>query len=199
VSGLAQAYELSDSQQYLAGLWKCNIEQQLCWTVNQGSRYDGYRAPTWSWAALDGEVDFQDVHSRIGNRFAAISTTMMHVRLERAVYEPVDPQQPYGAIRGANLRILCGELLVGPTTTHLKLKWSPSIAGNVGRTPNWALDCAEDAALNVAEDTSVYLLPIMQRPLGYCPQWASYRLPPELRSFYDTFLLLLRPTGTRQG
>jgi hypothetical protein len=80
---------------------------------------------------------------------------MMHVRLGRAVYEPVDPQQPYGAIRGANLRILCSELLVGPTTKHLNLKWSPSIAGNVGRISNWALDCAEDAALNVAEDTSV--------------------------------------------
>jgi hypothetical protein len=40
---------------------------------------------------------------------------------------------------------------------------------------------------------------MMQRPLGYSPEWISYGAIPELRSFYDTFLLLLRPTGTRQG
>ncbi|KAL5593133.1 hypothetical protein FOBRF1_012235 [Fusarium oxysporum] len=48
--------------EYVAGLWHdANFQQSLLWRPKAGSspnRPDCYRAPSWSWASLDGEVDF---------------------------------------------------------------------------------------------------------------------------------------------
>ncbi|KAF5686355.1 hypothetical protein FCIRC_2911 [Fusarium circinatum] len=48
--------------EYVAGLWRdTNFQQSLLWRPKAGtspSRPDYYRAPSWSWASLDGEVDF---------------------------------------------------------------------------------------------------------------------------------------------
>lgn len=44
---------------YLAGLWDTRMHRQLCWTSGP-SRHnypvEEYRAPTWSWASVEGEV-----------------------------------------------------------------------------------------------------------------------------------------------
>ncbi|KAF4949936.1 hypothetical protein FGADI_8537 [Fusarium gaditjirri] len=48
--------------EYVAGLWRdANFQQSLLWRPKDGSspnRPEDYRAPSWSWASLDGEVDF---------------------------------------------------------------------------------------------------------------------------------------------
>ncbi|KAF5648598.1 hypothetical protein F52700_914 [Fusarium sp. NRRL 52700] len=48
--------------EYVAGLWRdASFQQSLLWRVKAGSspsRPNYYRAPSWSWASLDGEVDF---------------------------------------------------------------------------------------------------------------------------------------------
>ncbi|PNP85000.1 hypothetical protein FNYG_01697 [Fusarium nygamai] len=48
--------------EYVAGLWRDDsFQQSLLWRPKAGSspsRPDYYRAPSWSWASLDGEVDF---------------------------------------------------------------------------------------------------------------------------------------------
>ncbi|KAG5776157.1 hypothetical protein H9Q73_010166 [Fusarium xylarioides] len=48
--------------EYVAGLWRDeSFQQSLLWRPKAGtspSRPDYYRAPSWSWASLDGEVDF---------------------------------------------------------------------------------------------------------------------------------------------
>lgn len=44
---------------YLAGLWDTNIHRQLCWRRGNSSGDDiieEYRAPTWSWASVEGDV-----------------------------------------------------------------------------------------------------------------------------------------------
>jgi hypothetical protein len=59
VSGLARELHLQTNDQYLAGLWRRNIESQLCWnTVGLGDRYKNKIAPTWSWASTEAEVRF---------------------------------------------------------------------------------------------------------------------------------------------
>lgn len=46
---------------YCAGFWKQDLEDQLFWTCLgfSGPRYPPatYRAPTWSWASVDGPLD----------------------------------------------------------------------------------------------------------------------------------------------
>lgn len=61
VAALAEEYR--DTQpvtRYLAGLWEEDLLLQSLWRVADsymgGSRPPGYRAPSWSWASLDGEI-----------------------------------------------------------------------------------------------------------------------------------------------
>lgn len=62
ISGLAkEVYTAFEGHnEYLAGLWRRNILYQLLWTCGSfstlGVRPEHYRAPTWSWASLDGNI-----------------------------------------------------------------------------------------------------------------------------------------------
>jgi hypothetical protein len=59
VSGLARELHLQTNDQYLAGLWRRDIELQLCWhKVGIGDRYKPKIAPTWSWASTEAEVSY---------------------------------------------------------------------------------------------------------------------------------------------
>ncbi|KAI1211173.1 HET-domain-containing protein [Annulohypoxylon truncatum] len=47
---------------YLAGLWEHTMPESLLWVPKIiGSRISSYRAPSWSWASLDGDIDFRSV------------------------------------------------------------------------------------------------------------------------------------------
>lgn len=61
VAVLALAKQVSASSQvageYLAGLWKDQLVGQLCWSSSSHTtRSKEYRAPSWSWACLDGPI-----------------------------------------------------------------------------------------------------------------------------------------------
>lgn len=64
LSGLANEFRSRFKDDYLAGLWRQSLNEQLLWFVNQNSiQVDGkskrpspYRAPTWSWLSVDAEV-----------------------------------------------------------------------------------------------------------------------------------------------
>ncbi|SPO03726.1 uncharacterized protein DNG_06409 [Cephalotrichum gorgonifer] len=61
LSGLAKAFSRVYAGQYLAGIWLDDIVRGLLWyraTSEPGRRPSEYRAPTWSWASLEGEVTF---------------------------------------------------------------------------------------------------------------------------------------------
>ncbi|KAF2497985.1 HET-domain-containing protein [Lophium mytilinum] len=72
VSGLAQFFqeantpEQEKSDTYLAGLWRDNLQFWLTWRVDSLREYTHsrplpYRAPTWSWASVDGPVQYHDI------------------------------------------------------------------------------------------------------------------------------------------
>jgi hypothetical protein len=47
------------NHRYLAGLWEEQLKEGLCWSVNdRGRRPPSYRAPSWSFAAIDGRCSF---------------------------------------------------------------------------------------------------------------------------------------------
>jgi hypothetical protein len=61
ISGLAK--KLGPPEQYLAGLWRPCLSDQLLWVVQDDEalpkprrRTTDYRAPSWSWASMDGIV-----------------------------------------------------------------------------------------------------------------------------------------------
>jgi hypothetical protein len=59
ISGIAKIFRDKMKDEYLAGLWRCFLPYQLLWRVQDpGStrRPENYRAPSWSWAAVEGEI-----------------------------------------------------------------------------------------------------------------------------------------------
>ena len=68
LSGIAKKIQSHSSDQYLSGLWKNDILQQLCWKIStiilkpiDFQKPKDYRAPSWSWASIDGNIDFSPV------------------------------------------------------------------------------------------------------------------------------------------
>ena len=62
ISGLAKLCQEAFHADYVAGLWRHNLELQLIWFTTsccQQTRYppQTYRAPTWSWASIDVAVN----------------------------------------------------------------------------------------------------------------------------------------------
>ena len=68
ISGIAQQLHLMTGDEYLAGLWKASLMSELMWShdlmfdVAKGPqparRPETYRAPSWSWASVDGAIEF---------------------------------------------------------------------------------------------------------------------------------------------
>ncbi|KAH8792185.1 heterokaryon incompatibility protein-domain-containing protein [Hyaloscypha sp. PMI_1271] len=58
LSGLAKAFQASFAgEEYLAGLWRGSLVTDLCWVLGEpGHRPVKYRAPSWSWASIDGKL-----------------------------------------------------------------------------------------------------------------------------------------------
>jgi hypothetical protein len=64
LSGLAHEYQMRWRDDYLAGLWRKDLWKSLLWRRNEAyslpepKRPAEYRAPTWSWASIDGRIEF---------------------------------------------------------------------------------------------------------------------------------------------
>jgi hypothetical protein len=57
ISGMANKIGKKVKSEYLAGLWRENFVYDLFWeTVDIGIKPQKYRAPSWSWASLDGKI-----------------------------------------------------------------------------------------------------------------------------------------------
>lgn len=75
LSGLAKVFSGRTNDRYLAGLWESDLKVGLLWRAARSDaprlrRPLEYRAPSWSWAALDGHISFQtsdftDPNSRV--------------------------------------------------------------------------------------------------------------------------------------
>ncbi|KAF2679231.1 heterokaryon incompatibility protein [Lentithecium fluviatile CBS 122367] len=62
LSAIAKAMRDILRDEYVVGMWRRYLEFELLWSVSgnrtgSASRPDTYRSPSWSWAAVDGEVN----------------------------------------------------------------------------------------------------------------------------------------------
>ncbi|KAK1986953.1 heterokaryon incompatibility protein [Colletotrichum cereale] len=77
LSGLAKVMEECTGQKYVAGLWESHLAYGLLWhRTEQWLRRpaDGYRAPSWSWASLEGGVSVPEIASMLtsGNEMEVV-------------------------------------------------------------------------------------------------------------------------------
>lgn len=83
---IAQMFQRDD---YLAGLWRSGLPYSLMWTADDDTentivRPRKYRAPSWSWASLDGNITFPDIFKN-----AVAEVIDVAVSTERDVFGPV--------------------------------------------------------------------------------------------------------------
>jgi hypothetical protein len=111
LSGIARATkdEIARSNDYyVAGMWRGNLEMQLWWTPAMGllsSRPRPNRAPTWSWASIDGPVIYPSM------RFEKQTTERCAHVLDVNV-TPIGAD-PFGQIDGGVLKLGFQYMLLG--------------------------------------------------------------------------------------
>ncbi|KAF6799422.1 heterokaryon incompatibility protein [Colletotrichum sojae] len=105
IASLAHLYGTTTApdDRYLAGLWKADLLRQLLWHIDLSERSfrpPKYRAPTWSWAAIDGLVQYVHVGSEEDDRNTRwVASLVDHKTV------PVDPSNPFGPLDYAEITV----------------------------------------------------------------------------------------------
>jgi hypothetical protein len=98
ISGLASEFGRISNQQYLAGLWHYCLLDDLMWYTTSPSKSSGtYRAPSWSWAAVDSPVMYLPVRLSFALSTGAIVQACSTILL--------DEKLPYGQVSGGSVII----------------------------------------------------------------------------------------------
>ena len=119
LSGLAQNFAEEQSLEgYAAGLWKDDMPSALLWMVIHDSRSVStddpsstkkrgeYRAPTWSWMSMDGEIDYGSLTVDFDSRvvFRPSSWDFGHFHVHEARTSPVSKDKT-GQISSGSLEV----------------------------------------------------------------------------------------------
>ncbi|KAL9116061.1 MAG: hypothetical protein Q9227_000429 [Pyrenula ochraceoflavens] len=101
IMGIARAAQEENNDQYLAGLWRQNMEEQLCWGISGKSpmRQDD-AAPSWSWASVSGEVWWSI-------RFEKDNVLLSYFAHVRDANVTLNGPDPFGRVSGGSLTISC--------------------------------------------------------------------------------------------
>jgi hypothetical protein len=111
ISGFARLQNLVASLTYAAGLWTEWLMYGLCWHTSYLGRYfddlpffklwprpKRYRAPLWSWAAIDGQYRWDHGAELEANFEFRAKVLDCHIEL-------TDPQFPHGAVVDGKLEV----------------------------------------------------------------------------------------------
>ena len=105
--------------EYFAGLWRVGIEFQLLWYVqpsHRRSRDKNLRAPSWSWAKVDGAVNnmleglYNDWEGFETSEFSGLvaEVTIQESKLKvLGCQTQLATKDPYGEVHGRSLTLQC--------------------------------------------------------------------------------------------
>lgn len=110
ISGIPHTIYEETNDQYLAGLWRKNLEFDLCWMLYSPPdfpRSKDYRAPSWSWASMDSACGFQLLKT----------DPWLEVHVIDAYVTPSGPDS-FGQVCGGAIRLSCPGMLSGMLFTN---------------------------------------------------------------------------------
>ena len=83
LAGIAEKFHPRFSGKYLAGMWDVDLRRSLGWTSASrfNRRAQKYRAPTWSWASVDGAV--------IGPPFKRTTSDVVDAKNLSMTFDPI--------------------------------------------------------------------------------------------------------------
>ena len=181
-SGLAQQYQQRLKSGYLAGLWRKNLVADLMWFAypergNEAQRYytkrpSKWRAPSWSWASVEGPVTFpKEYHTAKAKAGAESVTCWVEVISAECTPSSLDPMGTIakgqliikGSGRPASLKHR--ENCAGHDTRHFSVKHTGSssvyIRSNFtvdGQEANVDYDLIEHGLMKSNSEMSIYCL-----------------------------------------
>ncbi|KAH6615180.1 heterokaryon incompatibility protein-domain-containing protein [Boeremia exigua] len=116
LSGMASRFHAITRDQYIAGHWKTDIEKSLFWGSYQGGfRVKPYRAPTWSWASMDGIIKWVEDEEFLTGENSAQD----HFRILDACVQVVG-KNPFG-------RVMSGKLVI--RASSMEAHWNSDRRG----------------------------------------------------------------------
>lgn len=163
LSGIAARQQQITGDSYLAGLWKSSLFEQLTWNLRESKALlkprPSWRAPTWSWASVDGEASWRPVIS---------DRVVYHAKIIDAWTELASPD-PFGAVSAGELRLVCSTILRGTFEVAAKGLHSDQSVEHVrleglSRPVRIDLDCLDNESTNA--DGIVYFVPMYSGPTG---------------------------------
>lgn len=104
LAGVAEKFLRVMGSGYIAGLWRSTLLRDLLWMKDYSAyapRPGKYRAPSWSWAAVDGRVVYGDFDSRLDPGRSDI----MGCHVLECEVSLVNRDLPFGRIDGGVLRV----------------------------------------------------------------------------------------------
>jgi hypothetical protein len=99
LSGIAAEFGRLSKDEYLAGLWARTLPYNLLWHQLSSGTFPpstNYRAPSWSWAAVDGRIRFEDPNPWIAKT---------EVTMQSASITPETSLAPLGKVTAGELTL----------------------------------------------------------------------------------------------
>lgn len=168
LSGVVQAIRGKTGDQYFAGLWRRTLDQELCWRAIDIRERPEYRAPSWSWAAVDGPVMSKLITSKV------LGIGFVQVRSVSAIHPG---SNVFGNVLHGTLSLLCHLILEGSIAAEdvARTKRKPysirhsvnpdgergtcfSEVGQEGFVLPFLLDCIEQKDSRLGQ--TIYFLPL---------------------------------------
>ncbi|KAH9856595.1 heterokaryon incompatibility protein-domain-containing protein [Lenzites betulinus] len=138
---IAEAFHRVLDSDYLAGLWRHSLFTDLSWFVPMTStprrRPAAFRAPSWSWAAVDSDVVFPEHQSLYEYDIAEV------IRCDVTLKEA---SLPFGQVSGGSLVLRAQLLRLRLTNIHAcDLQFNPTEQAFRNRPSNHAEDAAAES------------------------------------------------------
>ncbi|KAK6845886.1 hypothetical protein PG987_001074 [Apiospora arundinis] len=129
LAGVARRHYGLMKDQYLAGMWWHRLIEQLDWRVADRVNFERpeWRAPTWSWASVEGRVLPSPLQKRRNFLKGGIFSRVLD-----AATIPSGPDV-FGAVSGGYLTLACSSLVPGVLCASASLNETPSTLGEYAR------------------------------------------------------------------
>jgi len=207
VASLAEALSARLDCRYFAGLWGFGLEISLCWGFEvqwsppkTPQLRPPYRAPSWSWASIDGRADPAPFQLLIAHKPEQFETQILEVDTQ-----PLTLLAPFSTVTSGYL-VICGPLRrqedydIDPHSWRITLR-----DAEFGITLNSTLDAQEPDLLKMKNDGPVPCLWLLRmkttpRPAGlpFADNLAMYLLlaqAPDRTSFCRKGLVSYMASG----
>jgi len=184
LSGISRQFHALVGSDYAAGLWRDHLPHELLWNTTNGFRPEGYVAPSWPWASVEGAVKYPDgmyeVHKLLHRKGECLDILDVNMTLASG-------KNPFGQVTGGSL-LVRGKLgLATRIWPCIGRNWTEAadvfISNNLQPLQvNYRLQHSKRFLLSPSEDepTSIYLDDVTEKMGPVCQQ--AFFLPIYIQS-----------------